>query len=103
MGWSLVYEDRTEGLFIWRFGVEAFGSEQASYTCEGRFMWYVKHVGNELWVDDPVAMKLGCPMTLPQQQTEMRRLQEEFKHRLFALAGPVTLRGPTPATHSPQL
>jgi hypothetical protein len=106
MGWSLDYEDRTEGLFMWRFeavGFGGFGSDLVGYTCEGRFLWYVKHVGNELWLDDPVIMKPGCPMPPQQQQSEMRRLQEEFKQRLFTLTGPVTLRGPTPATHSAQI
>ncbi|MBI3798151.1 MAG: zinc ribbon domain-containing protein [Deltaproteobacteria bacterium] len=100
MGWSLAYEDRTEGLFIWRFKIKGRGREQSSYECEGRFTWYMKRVGDQIGVDDPVMVLPPCPLDLPQLQAEIRRLQKDFNQRWLALVGPVTLTGPTSATHS---
>ncbi len=45
----------------------------------------------------------GCPLNRQQLQAEVHRLQEEFTQRWLALVGPVTLKGPTPATHSATL
>jgi len=103
MGRSLVYENRPEGLFIWRFAMEVVGSAQASYACDFRFAWYMKRIGNEIWVDDPGIVAPGCPMDSQQLQAEIRRQQEDFKQRWLALVGPIPLKGPTPATHSAQI
>ncbi len=60
----------------------------------------MKRVGNELGVDDPVVVLPTCPMDRQQLLAEIRRLQKDFKQRWLALVGPVTLTGPTSATHS---
>jgi uncharacterized protein len=99
MGWSLAYENHSEGLFIWRLQLTVGTREQPRMPCEGRFTWYMKRVGNAIAVDDPVAL-IACPLDQHQAQAEARRVQEEFKRRWLALVGPVTLRGPTSATHS---
>jgi hypothetical protein len=102
MGWSLAYENKREGLFIWRLKVQTLGREHPGYECDSRFLWYMKRVGKEIWVDDPVVMQ-ACPMFPQQMLAEVRRLQDDFKQRWLALVGPVTLKGPTPATHSAKI
>lgn len=95
MGWSLAYENRKERVFIWR--LEHRG-------CEGRFAWYMKRIGNELYVDDPMNWRCKGMQGVPEWvQSESRRIQEDFKLRWRILVGPIPLQAPTLETHSPQV
>ncbi len=95
LGWALMYEDPHEGLFVWRLMITSL--EHPAW--EARFTWYMKRVGKEIAVDDPILALVEPPET-ESLQIESRRLQEEFKRRWLALVGPVSLRGPTSSTHS---
>ncbi len=102
MGWSLAYENRGEGLFIWFFKVEPLGLEQAGKECGGFFTWYIKRVGNHIALDDPVVFLPGCPLGQSEIRFKATCFQEEFKKRWLDLVGPITLSGAT-ATHSTKL
>ena len=81
MDMPLVYENKKEGLFIWRFGKSG---------CEGRFAWHVKRAGNELALNDPAQLRGKCSLITER----VPQIQEEFKRRFLALAGRIRLRGP---------
>jgi tetratricopeptide (TPR) repeat protein len=103
MGWSLAYENRAEGLFIWRVLLPA-PDREATRTIACCFSWYMKRVGNEIWVDDPFQCEPVAGIEVIEQLALAgRALQEEFKRRWLALVGPVMLRGPSPETHSAEL
>ena len=89
IGMPLVYEDKKEGLFIFRFGTG---------RCDGRFVWYVKRAGNGLPVDDPATLR-GKRGMCGLNTERVPQMQEEFKRRFLALAGPIRLRAPG-KTHS---
>jgi tetratricopeptide (TPR) repeat protein len=95
LGWALMYEDPHEGLFVWRLMITSLEHP----ALEARFTWYMKRVGEEIAVDDPMLALVELSGT-ESLRIESRRLQEEFKRRWLALVGPVSLRGPTPSTHS---
>ena len=102
MGWALAYENRSEGLFTWRADLDC-GAGRPIGCC---FSWYMKRVRNEIWVDDPVQcvpLHGGSLEVGERLAAAVRPLQEDFKRRWFALVGPVTLRGPSPETHSSEL
>ncbi len=82
MDMPLVYENKKEGLFIWRFGKSG---------CEGRFAWHVKRAGNELALNDPAPLRGKCSLITER----VPQIQEEFKRRFLALAGRIRLRGPS--------
>jgi hypothetical protein len=103
LGWSLAHDDRSEGLFIWRLGLTILDSNPSGATHQGAFSWYVKRVGNELWVDDAVDLHPIAGESLERVGEAVRRLQEEFKRRWLGLVGPVTLRGPIPEMHSREI
>ena len=101
MGWSEAYVNRSEGLFIWWFRVKAPSPAQSGRECDGLFTWYIKRVGDKVALHDPVQFLPNCPREQKQWlATEARSLQEDFKRRWLASVGPVTLIGPTSATHS---
>jgi hypothetical protein len=89
MSMPLVYEDKKEGLFIWRFGTPG---------CDGRFAWHVKRAGNGLAVNDPAFLR-GKRGMCGLNTERVPQMQEEFKRRFLALAGPIRLRPPA-KTHS---
>jgi hypothetical protein len=101
LGWSLAHENRSEGLFIWRFQLPA--RDDPSRTIGGCFSWYMKRVGNEIWVDDPVQFRSDHGVLVEELAELGPRLQADFKGRWLALVGPVTLRGASPQTHSAEL
>jgi hypothetical protein len=113
MGWSLAYENRSEGLFIWRtelpapaacFAPSPARDSQPTIRC--CFSWYMKRVGNELWVDDPLQFEplhFASEEAMEQLNDVARNLQEDFKKRWLALVGPVTMQGAHPETHSTEL
>jgi len=103
MGLSLAYENRDEGLFFWWFKVKDQRAEQAGKECEGLFSWYVKRVRNSIAVDDPMAFLPECRLEPKQVSAEAQRLQKDFMQRWLNLVGPVTIIGPTVATHSSEL
>lgn len=101
MGWSEAYVNRSEGLFIWWFRVKPPSPAQDGRECDGLFTWYIKRVGDKIALHDPVQFLPNCPREQKQWlATEARSLQEDFKRRWLAFVGPVTLIGPTSATHS---
>jgi hypothetical protein len=104
MGWSLAYENRSEGLFLWRVQLPAPDGE-ASVPIGCCFSWYIKHVHNEIWADDSLQFEPRSMSTevMEQLAAAARSLQEDFKRRWLALVGPVTLRGASPETHSSEL
>jgi hypothetical protein len=84
MGWSLAYENRKEGVFIWRL---------EHHGCEGRFAWYMKRIGNELYVDDPMNWRCKEMKEVPEWvQSESRRIQEDFKLHWRILVGPIPFK-----------
>jgi len=103
LGWSLAHENRSEGMFIWRFQLPA--PDHAAHPAGGCFCWYMKRVDNEIWVDDPVQLLSadGSAPVMEQLADASRGLQQEFKQRWLALVGPVMLRGASPQTHSFEL
>jgi len=106
MGWSLAYENRDEGLFVWRFKEKSQSPELGGKECEGLFTWYIKRVGNNIALHDPVVSTPECPCCAqdPKQFAALGKLlQREFQRRWRALVGPIILTGPTDATHSPKL
>jgi len=107
MGWSLAYENRGEGLFAWHFNVKPQSSAAGEKEwCKGLFIWYIKRVGNNIALDDPVVGMPECPCCAqdPKQFAALAKLfQREFKQRWRVLVGPIILIGPTDATHSPKL
>ncbi|MDD1622589.1 MAG: hypothetical protein LUQ11_14020 [Methylococcaceae bacterium] len=106
MGWSLAYENRDEGLFVWRFKEKSQLPELGGNECEGLFTWYIKRVGNNIALDDPVVGIPGCPCCAPdpkQFAAFAKSIQRKFQQRWRALAGPIILIGPTDATHSSKL
>ena len=101
MGMTEAYVDRGDGLFVWRFKLKAVGPSQAGFACDALFTWYIKPLGDKVGLDDPVQILPGCPPEQTMQLVaEVRPLQEDFIRRWLALVGPVTIIGPTPATHS---
>jgi hypothetical protein len=105
MAWPLAYENRPEGLFIWRFQLPAPAGD-AARPIAGCFSWYMKRVRNEVWVNDPVQFEPvdGIPVEDMEQLADAARgLQEDFKRRWLALVGPVTLLAASPETHSLRL
>ena len=106
MGWSLAYENRDEGLFVWRFKAKPQSQEAGVKECEGLFTWYFKRVGNNIALDDPVVGMPECPCCAQEskQFAALAKLfQREFQQRWRALVGPIILIAPSDATHSPKL
>jgi hypothetical protein len=104
LAWPLAYANRPEGLFIWRFQMAA-ATGDATRPIACCFSWYMKRVRNEVWVNDPLQFEPveGPVEVMEELAVRARGLQEEFKRRWLALVGPVTLRGPSPETHSSEL
>ena len=99
MALSLAYENRSEGLFVWRFQLVV---PTASHPFSGCISWYMKRVRNEIYLDDPCLFENVAGMSLEemeQRAVAVQQLQEDFKQRWLALVGPVALRGPSPRTH----
>lgn len=103
MGWSKVYENRAEGLFVWHFQLDASAAQGAGNQCGGLFAWYIKRVEDKVALDDPILFDRTCPPEPRRLGAEARRLQELFKRRWLDLVGAVTLISPSAATHSQKL
>jgi hypothetical protein len=99
LGWSLAHEDRARGLFIWRIELEVARRRQPPSRHAGTFTWYMKRVGNEIKLYDPIdlaPLQDGSGAFLEGISVAARQLQEDFKRRWLALVGPVTLQPASP-------
>jgi hypothetical protein len=94
LGFHEAYEDRAEGLFIWRIAATDPGSAQ---RCVGFFEWYLKPAEDEVALQDSVVL-FGCH-DAPWVQSEQGRLRDEFKHRWLRAVAPVAIV-PGPTTHT---
>jgi hypothetical protein len=94
LGFHEAYEDRAEGLFIWRIAATDPGSGE---QCIGFFEWYLKPAEDGVALQDSVVLPVchGAPWV----QSEQQRLRDEFKRRWLAAVGPVAI-APGPTTHT---
>jgi hypothetical protein len=53
LGLEEAYQDRAEGLFIWRTTLAVATDASPSPKCDGFFAWYLKEVGDKIGIDDP--------------------------------------------------
>jgi hypothetical protein len=100
LGLEQAYQDRTEGLFIWRTTLTV--AVEASPTCDGFFAWYLKDVGDKVGIDDPAVFPT-CHLDESRLRREVQKLQETFKRRWLAAVGPVAIIGPTTQSHDSRL
>jgi hypothetical protein len=94
LGFHEAYEDRAEGLFIWRIAATDPGNTQ---RCAGFFEWYLRPAEDEVALQDSVVLP-GCH-DAPWVQSEQGRLRDEFKRRWLRAVGPVAIV-PRPTTHT---
>jgi hypothetical protein len=94
LGFHEAYEDRAEGLFIWRIVTRDPGGTE---SCNGFFEWYLKPGADKVALVNGVVL-IGC-INAPWVQAEQERLLDDFKRRWFAMVGPVTII-PEPTTHT---
>jgi len=102
LGLREAYQDRMEGLFIWRISLPFVAGGPPMGSCDGFFAWYLKTTGDTVALDDPAALP-GCHADRPRAFSEIQALQKEFTRRWLAAVGPVAITSPTAQSHEPRL